>query len=84
MEATIPDSDHLPSTIFPMIMGISSLIIAAGADTTATTLSSAMFFLTKYPHYRARLRKEIEEVSTGTNSIELSQIASLPFLNAVM
>lgn len=60
------------------------MIIAAGSDTTATTLSGIVFNLTRYPQYHARLRKEIDEAFAGTAHVDLGLLAGLPFLNAVM
>lgn len=65
-------------------MGNAVLFIGAGADTTATALSSIVFYMAKYPHYRARLRAEIDEAFAATGVIDLPRLPFLPFLNAVM
>ncbi|TID14200.1 cytochrome P450 [Venturia nashicola] len=61
--------------------------LAAGHETTAATLSHAMYLLCKYPLVQERLRKEIRHfISTGSEGggkFEGTGLETLSYLNAV-
>jgi len=77
------DSQESP---FPLIVSNSLLAIVAGADTTATVLRNAIFYLLANPTYYARLREEIDATfpPTETSPLDTEILPSLPFLNAVI
>ncbi|OCK76767.1 cytochrome P450 [Lepidopterella palustris CBS 459.81] len=59
--------------------------LAAGHETTATSLQWAIYMLCKNPAMQRRLREEVLSVvsSPGTNEPPLNSIDSLPYLNAI-
>ncbi|EGF99140.1 cytochrome P450 monooxygenase [Melampsora larici-populina 98AG31] len=66
------------------IMSQISTFIAAGSETTATSLSWATWLMTRYPEVQVKLRNELlnalEKCPTG--SLEPEMIYSLPYLDA--
>ncbi|KAF2449553.1 cytochrome P450 [Karstenula rhodostoma CBS 690.94] len=60
------------------------LLIIAGSETTATTLSGLAYFLSKYPHCMAELRKEIASAFSSYEEINGDATAKLPYLQAVI
>ena len=65
--------------------GDARLIIVAGSDTTAATLSYLMYHLAKAPHVVARIRKELRELNylPGSES-EVHNIQDAKFLNGAI
>jgi cytochrome P450 len=65
-----------------------SLALVAGSDTTATTLSNAVFYLIRHPQVFARLRVEIDAACGGHGNyeegIEPSILSELEYLQAVL
>lgn len=60
-------------------------ILGAGHDTTASTLSLAMYFLSKYPEKQKALRSEIRSNLPSTPMPDdLERLETLPYLNAVI
>lgn len=63
-------------------------ILLAGRDTTASLLSSTFFYLARYPHAWARLRREIVEVfgdSKGSREeITHTKLKDIPYLRYVL
>ncbi|KAK3723553.1 hypothetical protein LTR37_001805 [Vermiconidia calcicola] len=64
----------------------SSLLIAAGADTTSLTLAAALFYLVHNPRVKHTLVEELQSVcsSEDWNQISPSKLISLPYLRAVV
>jgi cytochrome P450 len=65
----------------------SSLLIAAGADTTALTLSAAFFYLVRHPRVLRTLEAEILAAFSSSGSADLmspSKLVALPYLRAVV
>ena len=65
----------------------SSLLIAAGADTTSLTLAAAFFYLVRNPRVMQTLEKEIQSTFFSSGSTDLttpSKLISLPYLRAVV
>jgi tryprostatin B 6-hydroxylase len=68
-----------------VLTGDTFLIITAGSDTTATTLTSIFYLLTKHPKEVTRLRNELLQHATPSkNAISSDKIAHLPHLNGVI
>jgi cytochrome P450 len=60
-----------------------STLIVAGSETTATTLSAAIYFLLKRPEKYARFTEEIRSAfKGGDEEITLQACAALPYLQA--
>jgi cytochrome P450 len=69
------------------ILGIILSTIGAGADTTAGTLTYTLYFLSKHPEVRERLRFEIDEglhAGTLSNPPKWAEVHKLPYLEAVL
>lgn len=68
------------------MMGMSNIV--AGSDTTAVSLSSVLYNLTKYPSTLARLRHEIKEHEAQNDSCEgfipFKEAHAMPYLQAVI
>ncbi|GME96566.1 unnamed protein product [Ambrosiozyma monospora] len=65
--------------------------IAAGHNTTATTLSYLYYELASHPEMQSRLQKELKEFNNGNfkstsdlSSFEYSEIEYLPYMNAII
>ena len=61
-----------------------ALLIPAGSDTIATTISGCLYLLLKHPETLARLRKELEEEFRSESDITMARLASLPYVRAVI
>ncbi|GJN03726.1 hypothetical protein PR202_ga21202 [Eleusine coracana subsp. coracana] len=59
-------------------------VFAAGSDTMATTVMWAMAELLRNPSIMAKVRGEIKDALVGKEAIEESDLASLPYLQAVV
>jgi cytochrome P450 len=65
----------------------SSLLIAAGADTTSLTLAAAFFYLVRHPQVLRTLEEEIRSAFSSSESADLmtsSKLVTLPYLRAVI
>ncbi|KAF8512371.1 cytochrome P450 [Hysterangium stoloniferum] len=61
------------------------LLIFAGTDTTATTLSNTFYYLMSHPEIMKRLQKEIDEVfPRGTSIFDNFRAADMKYLKAVI
>lgn len=59
-------------------------ILIAGRDTTAASLTFAVYFLCMYPTVCERLRKEILDVVGPTRRPNLEDIRAMKYLRAVI
>ncbi|KAI9370293.1 Tryprostatin B 6-hydroxylase [Aspergillus egyptiacus] len=65
-----------------MLMGDSMLVITAGSDTTATSLTSIVYELARHPAEVEKLRAELEPIEVGNDGeYQHDRIANLPHLN---
>lgn len=62
----------------------SSLLIIAGSETTATTLSGATYLLTTHPEVLARLSKEVRSTYSSEAEIDLLSVQKLSYMLAVL
>ncbi|KAF2875193.1 putative cytochrome P450 [Massariosphaeria phaeospora] len=68
-----------------VLRGDAQLIVVAGSDTTATTLSAALFQLSQHPEQIDKLRAELAPYMTDPSGDVLNEkIANLDHLNAVI
>lgn len=61
-----------------------NVFLTAGAETTATALAAALFFLTSNLVCLSRLRDELETSFASVDDIDGDSTAALPYLNAVL
>lgn len=69
------------------ILGIIMSTIGAGADTTASTLTYTLYFLSKHPTAKQRLNQEItENLVTGklSRTPKWAEVSKMPYLDAVL
>ncbi|KAJ9615089.1 hypothetical protein H2200_001163 [Cladophialophora chaetospira] len=68
------------------LMSESNLLLVAGSDTTATTLSACMFYLVRHPHVLQNLRHELESNFSSLGDIKYTgtRLSTLPYLRAVI
>ncbi|PGH15628.1 hypothetical protein AJ80_05493 [Polytolypa hystricis UAMH7299] len=77
------NSDPLNQTqLVPMLQGDSRLIIIAGSDTTAVTLTHLFYYLTTVTGLQDRLRQEIAEHTDDDGTLSNRKLQSAPMLNA--
>jgi cytochrome P450 len=64
----------------------SNLLLVAGSDTTATTLSACIFYLSRHPRIAQTLRTELEANFDSVEEINYwgTKLSSLPYLRAVI
>jgi cytochrome P450 len=62
----------------------SSLLISAGSDTTAITLSATLFYLLHYPSTLKRLNTEIRSTFASPDQISGKSITQVPYLRACL
>ncbi|KAH8803373.1 putative cytochrome P450 [Xylogone sp. PMI_703] len=68
-----------------LLIGDAQLIIAAGSDTTSTTMASILYELLKHPEEIGKLRLELAPFVTDPTGFVLNEkIANLKHLNAVI
>ncbi|KAH8703479.1 L-ornithine-N5-monooxygenase [Talaromyces proteolyticus] len=68
-----------------LLRGDAQLIVVAGSDTTATTLTAAIFELVRHPEQLDKLREELAPYMTDpTNEVLNEKIANLDHLNAII
>ena len=60
------------------------MLVIAGSDTTATALTTIIYFLSTNPGKLAELQKEIRSTFTSQEQIEISVLQTLPYLTAVI
>jgi cytochrome P450 len=66
------------------LLAIIGDLFAAGAETTATTLSWTMLYLTTYPEVQKKLQAEIDRVIGKSRLPTLADKAAMPYTEAVM
>ncbi|GKZ89036.1 hypothetical protein AnigIFM59636_010174 [Aspergillus niger] len=68
-----------------LLRGDAQLVVLAGGDTTATTLSAAVYQLVQHPEQVQRLRDEVSPYIAGpSHEVLHEKIANLPHLNAII
>ncbi len=66
------------------IQGTSKTLIVAGSETSATTLASAIFYLTTNPETLAKLNAEIRGSFRDEGEISFAAVQKLSYLAAVI
>ncbi|QMW48306.1 cytochrome P450 [Aspergillus flavus] len=61
-----------------------NIVITAGGETTASTISSSLYYLVHNPSSYERLTKEIRDTFSAEGEITLAAVAALPYLKAVI
>ncbi|KAM0810879.1 hypothetical protein AB5N19_11232, partial [Seiridium cardinale] len=61
-----------------------NVFLTAGAETTATTLTAALYFLAANPNCLARLRDELNSSFRSVDEINGDNTAGLTYLNAIL
>ncbi|KAK5082012.1 hypothetical protein LTR05_007154 [Lithohypha guttulata] len=74
--------------LWPMLCGDSRLIIVAGSDTTAATLSYLFYHIASKKDWQEKLRKEIQDIKASTKSTERTiadqSLKDAPVLNGMI
>jgi len=60
------------------------LFFFAGHETTASALTSALYFLSQYPEIQERLYEEVHDVLGGRTDVTFSDVKKMKFLDAVI
>lgn len=68
--------------LMPMLRGDTRLIIIAGSDTTAVTLTYLLYYIATVPGLQEKLLKEIKEHTEDDGSISNTKLQKAPLLNA--
>ncbi|KAF7518743.1 hypothetical protein G7054_g13345 [Neopestalotiopsis clavispora] len=61
-----------------------TVFLIAGAETTATTITTVFYFLARHPNVIKKLRDELHETFKSYSTITGDAVARLPYLNAVL
>lgn len=61
-----------------------TLLVLAGSETSATTLTSATYFALKNPPVMERLVREIRQVFQNQGEITIEAVSKLPYVHAVI
>jgi cytochrome P450 len=61
-----------------------NIIVTAGGDATATTMTSVVYYITHNPHVYEALIKEIREAFSKEEDITFAEVAKLNYLKAVI
>ncbi|KAL6856809.1 cytochrome P450 [Trichoderma novae-zelandiae] len=69
---------------FNELVSNSSLLIAAGSETTATALSAATYYLGLYPEAFSKLAAEVRSAFSSERDISLTNVQHLTYLQAVI
>ncbi|KAF1929082.1 cytochrome P450 [Didymella exigua CBS 183.55] len=62
----------------------SRLLIVAGSDTTAATLSFISYELCKHAGVQAKLRKAVDAAANGKNHLDVEDVQNIPYLDGVI
>lgn len=62
----------------------SVLLTTAGSETTATTLTAAMYFLGTHPEVLAKLKEEVRSSFKSEDEIDVTSVQNLPYMLAVL
>ncbi|KAI1171810.1 benzoate 4-monooxygenase cytochrome P450 [Nemania sp. FL0916] len=80
-DSNLPDSEKA----LPRLNAECAVILGAGTETTARTLSVTIFYLLENPSTLTRLREELAVVlPTIESQVSLSELEALPYLSAVV
>ena len=84
-----PHKDHPPTVDeMKMLVGDAQLIIAAGSDTSATTLTASLYYLAKNPDQLDKLRQELAPLwaarPSSASGIAPEKLATLSHMNGVI
>lgn len=71
-------------TEFRAIHDCCSSNIAAGSDTTAITLSAALYFLHRAPDKLSRLREELDGAIDDSRFVTVEDVTRMPYLASVV
>ena len=66
------------------VKGQAGVMIIAGSETSATTLSAAAYFLLKHPECREELTREVRGAFVSVEDITGDALEKLPYLHAVI
>ncbi|KAF4461041.1 cytochrome P450 [Fusarium albosuccineum] len=69
---------------YPEIIDNSSLLIIAGSETTATTLSAVTYLLSKHQPVMKKLAKEVRSSFSSEDEIDLLSVQKLTYMLAVL
>lgn len=66
------------------LIGDSLLVIVAGSDTTAATLTHIFHYLARYPSILSRLREELDAFYQPGAETEFKDLQDAPYLNGII
>jgi cytochrome P450 len=76
-DGSLPEEEKDPFRL----MGEASILLGAGTETTARTLSVTAYYILKHDDVRRKLRVELRSVMpTKESSVSLSKLEALPYL----
>ncbi|XP_073399332.1 cytochrome P450 2B19-like [Dendrobates tinctorius] len=74
------DPDICDTSLLMMVVGL----LAAGTETTATTLKFTLMMMVHYPDVQAKVQQEIDQVTKSLRSPEIMDKPQLAYTNAVI
>ncbi|KAK7958691.1 hypothetical protein PG988_013539 [Apiospora saccharicola] len=83
LQKYIEASRKYPDTVYPeTIASLVNSTVSAGADTTAGTMTTILYFLIKHPEAHEKLLEELRDSNLSSDVPSYSEVKSLPFLDA--
>ncbi|KAJ4350988.1 hypothetical protein N0V95_004222 [Ascochyta clinopodiicola] len=76
--------DPESQVVTPELNAESRLLVIAGSDTTAITLSFIAYELCKNPQAQAKLREKIEATLTRKSHLDVEDVQNIPYLDGVI
>ncbi|XP_070836480.1 cytochrome P450 2K1-like [Chaetodon trifascialis] len=78
-ESEIKDSHYHDENLVSSVLDL----LAAGTDTTASTLQWGLLFMAKYPHIQDQVQEELSRV-VGSRQVRVEDRKNLPYTDAVI
>ncbi|XP_069815872.1 cytochrome P450 2C21-like isoform X2 [Dendropsophus ebraccatus] len=82
----IKEEENIPGSHFTDTSLLMTLIalLAAGTETTTTTLNFCLFLMSNYPDVQAKVQQEIDEVTGSQRPAGIMDRPQMPYTNAVL
>ena len=66
------------------LVGVVRDLFIAGAETTATTLTWIVLYLSKYPEFQKRMQSEIDDVIGQSGVPKMAIMEKMPYVRAII
>ena len=66
------------------LVGVVRDLFVAGAETTATTLTWIVLYLSKYPEIQSKMQSEIDDILDENSFPQMAMMEKMPYVRAVI